>query len=137
MPIHWSTEVLLPGFRRLAEIAASRAAVHDLVLLDEVGSVGSLLQPILNKVSFKFGIGQSACYEKWCSIWARSLPSHASCHSGALCETCAQCTPPPPTSASTGLLKHRVGIGLLFSGFFGTAAFCGPECRIGCFVTHL
>jgi hypothetical protein len=39
---------------------------------------------------------------------------------------------PPPPCASTGLSKHGVGVEPLFSGFFVTAVFCGPECRIGC-----
>ena len=36
-----------------------------------------------------------------------------------------------PPCTSMGLSKRGVGVEPLFSGFFGTAAFCGPECRIG------
>ena len=37
-----------------------------------------------------------------------------------------------PPCASRALSKRRVGVERLFSGFFETAVFCGPECRIGC-----
>ena len=47
--------------------------------------------------------------------------------SGALVVT----YPPPAPCASTRLSKRGVGVEPLFSGFFGTAVFRSPECKIG------
>ena len=38
---------------------------------------------------------------------------------------------------SSVVLRQRVGVERLLSGFFGTTVFCGPEMRDWGFVTHL
>jgi len=59
-----------------------------------------------------------------CTITDRNEPLFPS--------TSASRTPPPsPPCASTGLSKHGECIEPLFLGYFGTALFCGPECRMG------
>ena len=74
---------------------------------------------------FKAGSSKAAVRFGGCS------PPDVGCVTGPVGSGSPSAYPPPPLAHSRACPSDGVGGEPLFAGFFGTAVFCGPECRMG------